>query len=108
MERFVEAFGTEDRDFVNGLAQQLIFVGARLNLDALSFMIAVIKDIRPNDQIEAMLAAQTQAAHALEKPTNATPALTDARQPAMEIIREPERAPVPARRRQKDDGQSSA
>lgn len=182
MERLVEAFGTEDRDFVNGLAQQLIFVGARLNLDALSFMIAVIKDIKPNDQIEAMLAAQmaaihltmmtftrrlaqvehlphqdsaeralnklartfttqmqalkryrtggeqkvtvqhvsvseggqaivgnvTQAAHALEKPTNATPALTDARQPAMEIIREPERAPVPARRRQKDDGQSSA
>ena len=184
MERLVEAFGTEDRDFVNGLAQQLIFVGARLNLDALSFMIAVIKGIKPNDQIEAMLAAQmaaihltmmtftrrlaqvehlphqdsaeralnkfaraftsqmqalkryrtggeqkvtvqhvsvseggqaivgnvTQAAHevALEKPTNATPALTDARQPAMEIIREPERAPVPARRRKKDDGQSSA
>jgi hypothetical protein len=181
MERLVEAFGTEDRDSVNGLAQQLIFVGARLNLDALSFMIAVIKGIRPNDQIEAMLAAQmaathvtmmaftrrlahaedlphqdsaertlnklartfttqmqvlkryrtadeqkvtvqrvsvkaivgnniSQAAHedALEKPANATHALTDARQPAMEIIREPARAPVPARRRQKDDGQSSA
>ena len=59
MERLVEAFGTEDRDFVNGLAQQLIFVGARLNLDALSFMIAVIKDIEPNDQIEAMLAFDT-------------------------------------------------
>jgi hypothetical protein len=182
MERLVEAFGSEDRDFVNGLAQQLIFVGARLNLDALSFMIAVIKGIKPNDQIEAMLAAQmaathitmmtfthrlahaedlphqdsaertlnklartfttqtqalmryrtggeqkvtvqrvsvnqaivgnniSQAAHedALEKPANATHALTDARQHAMEIIREPERAPVPARRRQKDDGQSSA
>jgi hypothetical protein len=63
MERLVEAFGTEDRDFVNGLAQQLIFVGARLNFDALSFMIAVIKDIKPNDQIEAMLAAQMAAIH---------------------------------------------
>jgi len=63
MKRLVKAFGTQDRDFVNGLTQQLIYVGAPLNLDALSFMIAVIKGIKPKDQLEAMLAAQMATIH---------------------------------------------
>ena len=36
-----------------------------------------------------------------EKTPNATPALTDARQTAMEIVSEPQRAPIPLRRRRK-------
>ena len=36
-----------------------------------------------------------------EKTPNATPALTDARQTAMDIVSEPQRAPIPLRRRRK-------
>jgi hypothetical protein len=36
-----------------------------------------------------------------EKTPNATPALTDARQTAMEIVSEPQRAPIPLRRKRK-------
>jgi hypothetical protein len=43
-----------------------------------------------------------------QEPAKSLPALTDARQSAMKIIGKPERAPVALRRRQKDDGQSSA
>jgi hypothetical protein len=183
-ERLIEAFRTEDRDFVWGLAQQLIHAGARLPGDGLSFMLAVIKGIKPNDQLEAMLGAQSAAVHvailttarrfaeaefgperdsaerALTKLTRifttqmetlkryrtggeqkvtvqhvsvgeggqaivgtitqagrtitreagaeTRPALTDARQPAMEVISESARAPVPLRRREKDDEPPSA
>ena len=37
-----------------------------------------------------------------EKTPNATPALTDARQTAMEIVSEPQRAPIPLRRERKE------
>jgi hypothetical protein len=37
-----------------------------------------------------------------EKTPNATPALTDARQTAMDIVSEPQRAPIPLRRRRKE------
>jgi hypothetical protein len=43
-----------------------------------------------------------------EKTPNATPALTDARQPEMEIVSEPQRAPIPLRVGEKDDGDPSA
>lgn len=43
----------------------------------------------------------------LNRPANLTPALTDARQPAMTIIDERERAPVPLAREEKGDGRSS-
>ncbi len=42
-----------------------------------------------------------------ENPANSTPALTDGQKPPMTIIGEPSRAPVPSRRRQKDDGSSA-
>jgi hypothetical protein len=42
-----------------------------------------------------------------ESANNKMPALTDARQPAMPIIEQPERVPVPVRRRQKNEKQSS-
>jgi hypothetical protein len=58
---------------------------------------------------QAIVGNVTQGAPetAPQKPANLTPALTDARQPAMPIIGEPERAPVALRRRQKDGGRSS-
>ena len=150
----------------------------------LNFMLAVIKDIKPNDQLEAMLAAQMAAVHLAimalarrlasvkslpeqdsaeralnksmrtfttqmealkryrtggeqkvtvqhvtvgeggqaivgnvnqaareavpQKPSDKMRALTDAHQDAMPIIDNPERVPASVRRRQKDDGQSSA
>ena len=43
-----------------------------------------------------------------QKPANLTPALTDAQEPAMKINDKPERTPVTLRRRQKNDGRSSA
>jgi hypothetical protein len=59
---------------------------------------------------QAIVGNVTRAANdtALEKPANATPALADERQPAMESIGKPEHSPVLLRRGQKDDGQSSA
>ena len=180
--RLKEAFRSEDRHFINGLAQQLIHAASHLQGDALDFNISVIKGVKPNDQLEAMLAAQMAAIHlammkfsrqlsevenipqqdsaeralnklartftmqmealkryrtggeqkvtvqhvsvseggqaivgnvtqgadktALENPAEPTPALADARQPAMTIIGEPERAPVPLRRK-RDVGSSA-
>ena len=58
---------------------------------------------------QAIVGNVTQAARetAPEKPTDTTPAVTDARKPAMTIVGEPARAPVPSRRRQKDDESSA-
>jgi hypothetical protein len=63
IEHLIDVFRTEDRDFIGGLSQQLIYAGSRLLGDALSFMFAVIKGIKPRDQLEAMLAAQMAAVH---------------------------------------------
>jgi hypothetical protein len=59
---------------------------------------------------QAIVGNVTQAAHetAPEKTAKAMPALTDAQQTPMTIVGEPERAPIPFRRRRKDDGRSSA
>ncbi len=57
----------------------------------------------------ALVAPPTQAGRETtpENPANSTPALTDGQKPPMTIIGEPSRAPVPSRRRQKDDGSSA-
>jgi hypothetical protein len=188
-ELLMEALGTANAHFSGGLLHTLCTAasatkGSRLDQDWFNFMLAVITGIKPNDQLEAMLAAQMAAIHiammtftqrlgtvenipqqdsaeralnklartfttqmetlkryrtggqqnvtvhhvsvseggqaivgnvtraandtALEKPANATPALADERQPAMESIGKPEHSPVLLRRGQKDDGQSSA
>jgi hypothetical protein len=188
-ELLMEALGTANAHFSGGLLHTLCTAasatkGSRLDQDWFNFMLAVITGIKPNDQLEAMLAAQMAAIHiammtftqrlgtvenipqqdsaeralnklartfttqmetlkryrtggqqnvtvhhvsvseggqaivgnvtraandtALEKPANATPALADERQPAMESIGKPDHSPVLLRRGQKDDGQSSA
>ena len=181
----MEALGTVDLDFVDGLLRELANASSqdrRVDEGALNFLLAVIKGVKPKDQLEAMLSAQMAVIHmatmrfarqltqvetlphqdsaeralnklartfttqmeafkryrsggeqkvtvqhvsvsggqtivgnvtqgkseaALNRPANLTPALTDARQPAMPIIGERERAAVPLARREKDDGRSS-
>jgi hypothetical protein len=61
-----EALGTVDIDFVKGLLSQLVNATSqdqRPNESAINFLLSVIKGIKPNDQLEAMLAAQMAAIH---------------------------------------------
>lgn len=61
-----EAIGTTDDDFLKGLLRQLGNAGSQggeLDEAGLNFMLAVVKDVKPKDQLEAMLAAQMAAAH---------------------------------------------
>jgi len=69
-----------------------------------------VQHVSVSDGGQAIVGNVTQAARetAPEKPANASPALTDGQKPAMTILVEPARALVPSRRRQKDDGRSSA
>jgi hypothetical protein len=62
----MEALGTADPDFLNGLVGQLAGAGTRTpGADAreLNFMLAMVRGVEPNDQVEAMLAAQMAAVH---------------------------------------------
>lgn len=177
----MKALGATGRDFVDGLFGQLFSASARgadkIDAQGLFFTLAVIKDAKPKDQLEAMQVAQMAAVHAAmmrwagelaraeylphqdsvtrainqlartytaqleevrryrtggeqkvtvqnvsvteggqaivgnvtqathgtapDEPANTTPALTDARQPAMEIVGESERMPVPLRAKPK-------
>jgi hypothetical protein len=61
-----EALGTADNDFTNGLLRQLVnagSVGDGIDEGGINFMLAVVKGIKPNDQIESMLAVQMAAIH---------------------------------------------
>ena len=63
----MEAIGTADFEFVEGLLGQLANVGKQgsaLDAKDLNFLLAVVKGIEPRDQIEALLAAQMAATHA--------------------------------------------
>jgi hypothetical protein len=61
----MEAIGTTDPDFALGFLGQLADSGDDKNKERrLNFMLSVVKDIKPRDQIEAMLAAQMAATHA--------------------------------------------
>ncbi len=62
----MEALGTVDLDFLNGLLGQLANAGTQgrvVDERGLNFMLAVVKGVEPNDQVEAMLAAQMAAVH---------------------------------------------
>ena len=61
-----EALGTSDLDFYNGLVRQLanaVSASGRLDERDLNFMLAVIKGVKPKDQVDAMLGAQMAATH---------------------------------------------
>ena len=62
----MEALGTSDVDFANGLLGQLANAGAQagqIDEGVLNFMASIVKGIKPKDEIEAMLAAQMAAVH---------------------------------------------
>ena len=58
--------GTADLDFYHGLVDQLANAAStrqKVSEKTLNFMLAVIKGIKPRDQVETMLAAQMAAVH---------------------------------------------
>jgi hypothetical protein len=62
----LNALGTANPIFAEGLIKQLMHIGTDgrdVATDNINFMIAVIADIEPRDQMEAMLAAQMAAVH---------------------------------------------
>jgi hypothetical protein len=62
----MDAFASTDRDFVNGIVDQLAKASGRgedISEHGINFMLSVIKGIEPRDQLEAMLAAQMAAVH---------------------------------------------
>jgi hypothetical protein len=63
-----DALGVADRDAMHGILRQLVNAGANgQKPDAvnLSFMIAMIKSIKPRDCVEAMLVAQMVSVHVM-------------------------------------------
>jgi hypothetical protein len=62
----LDALGTADLDFFNGLLDQLASAGSQgrqIDERGLNFMLSVVKGIQPRDQIEVMLAAQMAVVH---------------------------------------------
>jgi hypothetical protein len=62
----MDAFASADRDFVNGIVDQLAKASRRgedISELGINFMLSVIKGIEPRDQLETMLAAQMAAVH---------------------------------------------
>jgi hypothetical protein len=59
------ALGTADADFMDGLLRQLANASSdgAVSERGVSFMLSIIKGVQPNDQLEAMLAAQMAAIH---------------------------------------------
>ena len=65
----MEAVGTANYDFLQGLITQLAGVARRrdgIHEDQLNFLLSVVKGIKPRDQVEAMLAAQMAAVSLLD------------------------------------------
>jgi len=62
------ALGVADRDAMNGILSQLVRAsvnGGRPDEANLSFMMSMVKSIRPRDSIEAMLVAQMVSVHVM-------------------------------------------
>ncbi len=62
----MEAIGTVELDFLNGILKQLANAGSQgksVDESGLNFMLAVVKGVEPKDQVEAMLAAQMATVH---------------------------------------------
>src|SRR5258708_31629157 len=60
----MEALGTKDPDFLDGILCQLLNVRSRagkVDERGLNFLLSVIKGVKPQDQVEALLACQMAA-----------------------------------------------
>jgi hypothetical protein len=58
--------GTGDADFMEGILRQVVALGApgeRVSEEATNFALSVIRSIEPENEVEAMLAAQMAATH---------------------------------------------
>src|SRR5450755_3204140 len=63
-----EALGVADRDAMHGILRQLVKAsvkGERPDEVNLAFMISMVKNIKPRDSVEAMLAAQMVSVHVM-------------------------------------------
>ncbi|KJC45159.1 hypothetical protein UP09_15500 [Bradyrhizobium sp. LTSP885] len=63
-----DILGVADRDAMEGILRQLVKAsvsGGRPNAVNLSFMISMVKSIRPRDAVEAMLVAQMVSVHVM-------------------------------------------
>jgi hypothetical protein len=61
----MDAVGTTDSDFLQGLTSQLVNLNSKngeFDRSGLNFMLSVIKGVEPSDQLEAMLAGLTSPA----------------------------------------------
>jgi hypothetical protein len=61
--RLMEAIGTNDPDFMDGILRQLVGKGGKIDERKLNFILSVVKGVKPKDQVEAMLAVQMAAVH---------------------------------------------
>ncbi len=63
----MEAIGTCDPNFTHGLIKYMVAAveeeEGRVDETAINFLLVVVKDIKPTDQLEAMLAAQMAVLH---------------------------------------------
>ncbi len=62
----MEAVGTRDGDFLGGLLEQLVNAGTQgrePDEAGVNFMLSVVKDVEPRDQVVAVLATQIAAIH---------------------------------------------
>jgi hypothetical protein len=65
-ELFMEALGTTNVDFANGILSELIrssTSNGAIDVNKLNFMLSVVTGYKPRDQLEAMLVTQTTAVH---------------------------------------------
>jgi hypothetical protein len=63
-----DAMGVADRDAMHGILKQLVKAsvnGERSDEINLSFMISMVKSIKPRDSVEAMLVAQMVSVHVM-------------------------------------------
>ncbi len=59
--------GTRDRDFHRGIVGQVACLGShgrRVDSEAANFVLAVVRAVKPRDELEAMMATQMGAIHA--------------------------------------------
>src|SRR6266581_3285079 len=54
----MEAVGTANPDFLDGLLRQLAYAGSQEDEGSINFMLSVVKGIEPRDQVESMLGLQ--------------------------------------------------
>jgi hypothetical protein len=61
----MNAIGTVDRDFLSGLVVQILDItsNGEVNEGKLNFVLSIIKDAKPRNQLQAMLAAQAAVLH---------------------------------------------